>query len=156
MRAQRVADRGLRVVDLCSAWVPNMGLRFNKADRAHPGSGHANIVFAPGERVQGVLYTLVDAHEIKKMDPFEKAPWNYGRDALWVNLGNPGQDSTPVLQRRSAWTYFANPAVQRPGLMPSRDYLDHLLAGTEFLSAEYAQQLRDQPTSSPAGNLNGA
>lgn len=145
MRAERVAQRGLEVVYLCSGWVPNMGLRFNKADVVHPGSGHANIVFAPGEHVQGVLYTLANTQEITKMDPFEKAPWNYGRDALWVNLGSPGQSPSSNTRKQSAWTYFANPAVQRDGLAPSRDYLDHLLAGAELLSPEYLERLRNQP-----------
>lgn len=145
MRAERVADRGLEVVDLCSGWLPNLGLRFNKADGAHPGSGHANIVYAPGEHVEGVLYTLASTQEITKMDPFEKAPWNYGRDALWVNLGSPGQNPSSMINRRSAWTYFANAAVQRDGLMPTRDYLDHLLAGADLLSPQYLERLRNQP-----------
>lgn len=150
MRAERVAQRGLEVVDLCSGWVPNMGLRFNKADVAHAGSGHANIVYAPGEHVEGVLYTLANTQEITKMDPFEKAPWNYGRDALWVNLGSPSQSTSSGTRRQSAWTYFANAAVQREGLVPSRDYLDHLLAGAELLSAPYLERLRNQPVHQPA------
>lgn len=150
MRAQRVAQRGLEVIDLCSGWVPNMGLRFNKADAAHPGSGHANIVYAPGEHVEGVLYTLASTQEITKMDPFEKAPWNYGRDALWVNLGSPGQSESRGTRRQSAWTYFANSAVQRDGLMPSRDYLNHLLAGAALLSPQYLERLRNQPIHQPA------
>jgi gamma-glutamylcyclotransferase len=146
MRAQRVEQRGLEVLSARSAWVPNLALRFNKADTAHPGSGHANLVFAPGEHVEGVLYNLVDANEIIKMDPFEKAPWNYGRDALWVNLGSPTHKSRNDAQQ-SAWTYFANPAVQQEGLLPSQDYLDHLLAGIKFLSRTYAKRLQSQATS---------
>lgn len=145
MRTQRVAQRGLRVVEQCSAWIPNLALRFNKADAVRPGSGHANLVFAPGEQVEGVLYTLVDADEIIKMDPFERAPWNYGREALWVNLGSPARSSTHAAERRSAWTYFANPAVQQEGLLPSQEYLEHLLAGSNFLSIAYAERLRSQP-----------
>lgn len=147
MRAQRVEQRGLKVLAACHAWVPNLALRFNKADTAHPGSGHANLVFAPGEHAEGVLYTLVDANEIIKMDPFEKAPWNYGRDALWVNLGSPAQRSNNEVQQQAAWTYFANPAVQQEGLLPSRDYLDHLLAGSEFLTTAYVKRLQSQATS---------
>lgn len=154
MRAERVQQRGLVVEQACSAWIPNFGLRFNKADAAHLGSGHANIVYAPGERVEGVLYRLATEHEILKMDPFEKAPWNYGRDALWVQLGPPGPPDqvshASGLEQQMAWTYFANPAVQQEGLLPSQDYLDHLLAGESYLSAAYFERLCCQATSTEA------
>ncbi len=150
MNPARVQQRGLVVAEATSAWVTGLGLRFNKASAAHAGSGHANVVYAPKERVEGVLYWLVDNQQIQLIDPFEAAPWNYGRDALWVTPDKwPGSDA----QRRSkasvkvpAWTYFANPAVQQTGLCPSADYLAHLLAGREFLSDTYYQVLLATPT----------
>ena len=66
------------------------------------------------------------------MDPFERAPWNYGREIIAVHAGE-----TTIW----AWTYFANPAVLVPGLSPSEDYLRHLLAGRDFLSDEYFDSL---------------
>lgn len=156
MRAERVRQRGLLVEQAFSAWLPNFGLRFNKADAAHAGSGHANIVYAPGERVEGVLYQLATQLEILKMDPFEKAPWNYGRDALWVQLGSPessdGASKELAADRQMAWTYFANPAVQQEGLLPSQGYLDHLLAGEAYLSTAYVESLRSQATHSPGAH----
>jgi hypothetical protein len=62
------------------------------------------------------------------MDPYERAPVNYGRDVVMVQTA-----SATV----AAWTYFANDAVRRPGLAPRRSYLDHLLAGASYLSDEY-------------------
>ena len=66
------------------------------------------------------------------MDPFEAAPVNYSRDVVVVEA-----EGTRV----AAWTYFANPAVLRPTLRPERSYLEHLLAGRDYLSAPYFEWL---------------
>src|SRR5262249_19685926 len=75
---------------------------------------------------------LADEREIEKMDRFELTPINYSRERIVATAGT---------ERCVAWTYFANPAVRREGLKPSRDYLAHLLAGRPFLSAEYVRVL---------------
>ena len=40
-----------------------------------------------------------------------------------------------------AWVYIANPAVIDDGVLPLKWYLDHLLAGRDFLSPEYVTRL---------------
>lgn len=132
MNAERMAERGLQVVDATAGQLDDYALVFNKMSRDHLGIGHANLAYVRGERIEGVLYELVDHAEILKMDPFERAPWNYGREVV------PVEHATGETW---AWTYFANPAVLRVGLNPTRAYLDHLLAGREYLSKAYYARL---------------
>ncbi len=136
MNPGRVRERGLNVVDVQAASINDLSLRFDKAAREHPGEGHANLVWLRGSTAEGVLYRLVAPVEIEKMDPFETAPRYYSREVITVQTGQG-----PV----QAWTYFANAAVRRDGLLPSRDYLDHLLAGQPWLSPKYFDWLAAHP-----------
>lgn len=132
MNPRRVRERGLAVVRAEGARLPGFRLLFDKHSPAHEGMGHANLGYAPAEAVEGVLYWLADAREIVKMDRFEGAPVSYSREVVEVQTGGG------VV---CAWTYFANRAVRRPGLLPPRSYLDHLLAGRAFLSGAYFEML---------------
>ena len=139
MNESRVRERGLDFTEVGSATMPGYKLAFNKSDKRHAGEGHANIVRSRDDnaRVEGVLYWLDSSLEILKMDPYEHAPWNYGREAVWVETEQWGGVW--------AWTYFANAAVQQSGLLPSREYLDHLLAGQAWLTPEYFSRLASWP-----------
>ena len=128
MNPERVRNRGLAVTDIRPARLDGVRLVFDKMSREHPGAAHANIVYAPEACVEGVLYRLRSAGEILKMDPFERAPVNYGRDAVRVCSGEG---------RVAAWTYFANRAERRQARKPPRSYLAHLLAGRPYLTREY-------------------
>jgi gamma-glutamylcyclotransferase (GGCT)/AIG2-like uncharacterized protein YtfP len=132
MNPDRVLERGLRFESATGAVLEGFRLVFNKASRAHAGVGHANIQLARDQRVEGVLYKLCDNEEIRKMDRFESTPVNYSRDLIEVRVGS---------EYRVTWTYFANPAVRQTGLLPPRSYLDHLLAGRQFLSIDYYRAL---------------
>ena len=133
MNPGRVSDRGLEFDEIRTGRVEGLRLVFDKVSRNHPHAAHANVVHAPGECVEGLLYRLRSADEILKMDPFESAPVNYGRDA--VEVLSEGE-------RIPAWTYFANRAVRRDGFRPPRYYLKHLLAGRPYLSPEYYRWLQ--------------
>lgn len=132
MNPARVASRGLRVLSAEAAALKDYRLLFDKVAQESPGAGHANLVRAPGERAEGVLYELIDAAEILKMDPFERAPINYGREAVLLETGTGA---------RWAWTYFANQARRADGLKPPASYLAHLLAGSDYLSPDYRLRL---------------
>ena len=134
MNPARVAERGLLASEPRRARLPNFRLRFNKRNVREPGLGHANVVYEQGHDVEGVLYTLAGPDEILKMDPFERAPINYGRDCVLVYP----DDEPPVW----TWIYYANRALQEDGLVPPLTYLEHLLAGEAFLSASYVEFLR--------------
>ncbi len=131
MNPDRVAERGLAVVSIAGAVLEGVSLAFNKRSRDHR-AGHANIVYAPSDRVEGVLYGLRDADQIQFMDRFENAPINYSRERVIVRTARGPQ---------AAWTYVANRAVIVEGLKPARAYLNHLLAGRSYLSVEYCARL---------------
>jgi gamma-glutamylcyclotransferase (GGCT)/AIG2-like uncharacterized protein YtfP len=136
MNPARVAARGLRIAACESARLEGVRLVFDKASNDHPECAHANLAFGRNGVVEGVLYRLVDADEIRKMDPFERTPINYSRDAIVVETTHGSVN---------AWTYFANPGVRRAGLRPERAYLEHLLAGRPYLSAPYYSWLDRTP-----------
>ncbi len=136
MNPERVRRRGLDFDFVIGGQVAGLGLRFNKQSKEHPDCGHANLVYAPAETAEGVLYRLTSDEMIKRMDPFEKAPVNYSRECIAVNT-----HQGPVV----SWVYFANPAVMCEGLVPSQDYLNHLLAGEPYLSASYHARLMRWP-----------
>ena len=140
MNPERVRQRGLEFDSVIAGRVPGLGLRFNKQSKEHPDCGHANLVHAPAEVAEGVLYRLTSDDMIKRMDPFEKAPVNYSRECLAVQT-----EQGPIV----SWVYFANPAVMRDGLVPSQDYLNHLLAGRPYLSNDYHARLMRWPVSAP-------
>lgn len=132
MNPARVTARGLRFDHVSNAVLAGVRLTFDKQSREHPRSGHANLTFDRTSNSEGVLYRLRDAQEICRMDPFEAAPVNYSRDVVIVEAEG---------ERVAAWTYFANAAVIRPALRPERRYLEHLLAGRDYLSAHYFEWL---------------
>lgn len=136
MNPARVATRGLRFDTACNAVLDGVRLTFDKQSREHPHCGHANLTFDRGARAEGVLYHLTTPDDIARMDVFEAAPVNYSRDVVVVSVN--GRDVT-------AWTYFANTAVIRPGLRPERTYLNHLLAGRSYLSPDYFEWLSRTP-----------
>ena len=148
MNPDRVRTRGLEFHSLRAACLHDTRLVFDKVSSQHPGVGHANMVYAPGDRVEGVLYQLKDADEIIKMDRFERAPINYSREVVQVHVGlketsfsSDGTEESVV----ACWTYFANPAVRQSGLLPPRSYLEHLLQGRAYLSERYYQNLAAWP-----------
>ena len=111
-------------------------LAFNKRAADAPHRSYANVVYSPGCEVEGVLYRLSCPHEITKMDPFEGTPRLYSRELYTISTDTGEQQ---------AWVYIANPAMITDGLLPARWYLNHLLAGQDFLSDAYYQQLAQHP-----------
>lgn len=134
MNPLRVADRGLRISETVGAVLGGYRLVFNKRSKGSPTTGHANIEYAPACKVEGVLYELDSCEEILKMDPFENAPVNYGREVVSLKANGGIQ---------WAWTYFANPALKEDGLLPEREYLDHLLSGKPYISIAYYDYLEN-------------
>jgi gamma-glutamylcyclotransferase (GGCT)/AIG2-like uncharacterized protein YtfP len=92
------------------------------------GRAYANIRHQRDGVVEGVLYRLRDLDEIRKMDRFEGTSVFYSRERMPIAAAHGTQP---------AWVYIANPAFREQGLQPTRAYLEHLLAGREFLSEAY-------------------
>jgi hypothetical protein len=154
MNPSRVRERGIAFHSAVGARLSGFALAFDKSSKDHAGVGHANLAFAPGSSVEGVLYWLESAAEITKMDPFESTPINYSREVVRVQLVAESQDTHATDSGLngdgssglvSSWTYFANAAVRKPGLVPARSYMNHLLAGRPFLSRDYYRRLAEWP-----------
>ncbi|TQV67781.1 gamma-glutamylcyclotransferase [Exilibacterium tricleocarpae] len=132
MNPARMATRGMGVVSIQPGRLANLRLSFNMRVANAPGNSHANVVYEAGAEVEGVLYRLTDPAEMVKMDPFESAPRSYSRDIFPIE--------TPA-GTVPGWVYIGNQAVLEEGLRPPRDYLEHLLAGRDFLSEPYIARL---------------
>ncbi|MFI8482678.1 gamma-glutamylcyclotransferase family protein [Pseudomonas sp. NPDC078700] len=137
MNPARMQARGLHVLEARAGQLSGFALRFNKRAATVMGQAFANIVYQPGSVVEGILYRLADAGEIDKLDPFEGTPVLYSRERMHITTA---QDDI------AAWVYIANPAFREEGLLPSREYLGHLLQGREFLSEAYWAALSASPT----------
>ena len=62
------------------------------------------------------------------MDPFEAAPVNYSRDMVVVESDGRTRHCVDLFRQRRGHS---------PGLRPERQYLEHLLAGRDYLSPRY-------------------
>lgn len=112
-------------------------LCFNKAAQRNPAEGYANIV-PDGESVcEGILYT-VDEEAIQRLDQCEGYPTHYNR----VELSVKTNDTVKV----GAVVYIAQRAKVGNNLRPSREYIAHLLAGRDLLSASYIREIELWPT----------
>lgn len=112
----------------------DFALLFNKRSEreALPDAvGFANINDQPGAHVEGILYEVVN-EDLGTLDATERYPDHYDRVAVVVE-----SDCGPV----ECWAYKAQPAMTSDGLVPSRNYLNHILAGREFLSEQYYDAL---------------
>lgn len=111
-------------------------LRFNKQVQCKPGIGYANIVEAADKTVCGVLYDLTK----EELDSIDKCEGVHSGHYLPANVQVEIENGQPI----SAVTYIACADRVAAGLLPERCYLDHLLAGREYLPPEYLERLKKQ------------
>ncbi len=127
MNPERVGARELAVEGRPEpGLLHNYELRFNKISRYRPGAASANIVASFGCTVTGVLYRLRRSQDIKSMDVFENSPEDYAREVVFVHTcGDAIEGEGKVI---AAWTYVAKPHAIDDSLLPTREYVAHLLA----------------------------
>ena len=128
MNQARMQGREIQWLSVCAGWIDGFGLRFNKRSAQDANLGCANLIYAPNEQIQGLLYKLQSESEIDKLDFFEATPYRYSRELFQVQTADGVQ---------SAWVYIANPSVIDNKLMPATWYVEHLLAGREFITEQY-------------------
>lgn len=128
--------RNIQPLAVLDGWIDGFGLRFNKRSAQDANLGCANIVYAPTEKIQGLLYQLQTVMEINKLDFFEGTPYRYSRELFQVQTHNGLQ---------TAWVYVANPSVIDNSLMPATWYIEHLMAGRDFLSDDYYKAIASTP-----------
>ena len=131
MNSDRMKERGIDFTSRVFARLDDYKLVFNK--KASGGNKtFANIEPSEGSHVEGALYEFPD-EKIGYLDRCEGHPYHYKRKELTV-LDQNGQSMT-------AMVYIAHPNKIVSGLLPTRDYLDHLLEGKDLLSDSYYDEL---------------
>ena len=137
MNLERITGRSVNVKKREAAVLEGYRLEFNKVASRNEREGYANIVKDENGVVEGILY-VISEEDLEKLDKEEACPNHYRREKVIVRL----KDGREV----EAITYIANPERVRGGLKPTREYLNHLLAGREFLSDSYYAFLESQET----------
>lgn len=134
MNPARVEKRRMKFLSTNAGRLYDFHMTFNKRSVKYPGAASANVIEMAGSVTEGVLYRLTEPAQIEMMDPYEGYPRRYDRRAL------PVETSDGI---EHAWVYIANLEFITEGLNPARWYLEHLLAGREFLSPEYCLRLSE-------------
>ena len=133
MNPERMKERIGWMPPLRSAILKDYQLLFDKQSN---DGGKANIRPLKGEKVEGVLYQLAE-QDLVNLDGFEGiSEGHYARERLEVNINGNG--------KCRATAYIA--LKTGPENPPTREYLDHLLAGAEYLSQEYLTKLQNHST----------
>lgn len=132
MDKNRMTKRGINFTSREFAKAKGYKLVFNK--KASTGNfSYANIIPAEDGIVEGVLYDFPD-NDIEKLDRVESYPKHYDRIKITVRDKN----NNSII----ATTYVAQPNKVVDGLLPTREYLNFLLAGQDLLSSLYIQSLK--------------
>ena len=109
-------------------------LLFNKIahrERLPDGIGFANINSDSTAIVEGVIYEIPDEH-LQRLDESERYPEHYARLSVQVETESGVMDCQ---------AYQAQPDKQADGLVPSRNYLNHILAARDLFSKPYFDAL---------------
>lgn len=93
--------------------------------------GFANLLSDASGRVEGALYTLDDSL-LGALDRVERCPDHYERIEVTVEC-----EGACV----AGLTYRARPERTAEGLIPSRNYINHILAASALMSPQYAARL---------------
>jgi len=134
-----MGKKGIPFTSRKRATLEGYRLLFNKKslrERLPESSGFANITKWTDGVVEGILYEF-DSQYLSLLDESERYPDHYDRIEVEVQTE---QGAT------QCWTYQAQPDKTADGLIPSRNYLNHILAGREFLSEQYYAALDQSQT----------
>jgi gamma-glutamylcyclotransferase (GGCT)/AIG2-like uncharacterized protein YtfP len=131
MNSARMLERVGKFSIIGRGVLSDFKLVFNKKAHGKVGEAYANVMPSPGESVEGIVYQF---DEIQKLDKHEGYPNHYDRKLMKISIGGESTE---------AWVYFAREDRIAEGLLPSKEYLEHLLQGKEYLSEAYFQRLLD-------------
>jgi len=112
-------------------------LVFNKIRDDKEGAGYANIEPEIGSIVEGIIYKT-NQDGIKKLDRREGVPDHYIQKIIPVKNNDKKLIDCVI--------YIANQSKTNDSLKPEKWYLNHLLAGKEFLSKDYFKNLKNTET----------
>ena len=127
MNPERMKERGAFFTSRVPARLPYFKMEFTF--RRKDGCGSANITPQRNSEVFGALYCLEEGG-LDKLDVFERVSTGcYRREQVTVEMPNG--------EKMEATTYIVTDEFYQEGLVPRREYLDHLLAGKDILPADY-------------------
>ena len=128
MSAQRMHDRLGWSPSRSGVILPDYEMVFNKNSN---DGGKANIMYSPSNIVEGILYS-VNEEDLLILDKYEGvAAKQYKRYDIEVRDNNKISISAVAYKALNTGKIFA----------PTREYLNYILEGKEFLSREYYLKL---------------
>jgi gamma-glutamylcyclotransferase len=130
MDMSRLSTRGVNPITRNKGILKNWKLKFNKKASAGDWS-FANIEPSEGYTVEGLVFEIKES-DLKLLDKFEGAPRHYRREILIV------ETHTETVK---CVAYIAQPEHVVEGLLPTKDYMEFLLNGSNMLSDEYQEML---------------
>lgn len=136
MDLERVVYRNLSFEKRESAKLIDYNLLFNKKAYGEYGQTFANIEPKEGSFVEGILYHT-NEESIDILDDYEACPDHYTRE--FINVVTANNETVEAI------TYIANPRQIGNG-KPTRRYLNFLLAGKDFLTPSYFENLKNIET----------
>jgi len=115
------------------AILPDYEMVFNKHSN---DGGKANIMYAPGDLVEGILYS-VNEKDLLILDKYEGvAAKQYKRYDIEVRSQNKNSIAAVAYKALNTGKVLA----------PTEEYLNYILEGKEFLSPEYYTKLTSTQT----------
>ena len=115
------------------AILPDYEMIFNKHSN---DGGKANIMFSPGNLVEGILYS-VNEEDLLILDKYEGvATEQYKRYEIKVRDKNKKTIAAVAYKALNTGEAFA----------PTEEYLNYILEGKQFLSPEYYSKLESIET----------
>ena len=133
MSAQRMHERLGWTPSRSGAIVPDYEMIFNKHSN---DGGKANIMFSPGDLVEGILYS-VNEEDLLILDKYEGvAAKQYKRYDIEVWNNNRQTILAVAYKALNTGKVFS----------PTEEYLNYILEGKEFLSPGYYTKLKSTET----------
>jgi gamma-glutamylcyclotransferase len=132
---ERLGREGHQLLGRRRATLHDYRLVFNKRSSFEAGVGYANIEPSGASLVEGTLNDMSEA-ALALLDRIELVPVHYRRILVQVH---DWEKSSPV----RAWTYLAQPDMLCPEVLPTRDYIGHLLEARDVLPDQYLGSLAE-------------
>lgn len=134
MNLERLKSWGVKVENPCSAYLLDYELVFNIVDDTEdPATAFANILPKPTSKVEGILFYTDRASIENQLDEYEGYPEFYIRKKLVCITMN--------MHKVSALVYSGVASKCSTKVSPSKDHLEHILAGRPYLSPPYFEKL---------------
>ena len=133
MNPDRMMERGIIFKSRSFGILRDYKLSFNKISSKNPKEGYANVIVSKHSIVEGCIYEVSNS-DILLLDKFEGYPKHYRREEIVVQ-NNSGMIKCIV--------YIANNSKVLEGLMPTTDYMSHILKGKDMLTESYYTNLKN-------------